>query len=186
MNICIIGFRCGYYLSTILIVISGRFSSFSVHYGLLIGGDTSLLSLKMCQNDLSLNMEVVTQMLTRSKYTVDGLLCCCSDAALRTKSVVFGNKLYEKKSHCFEWWLLLLHNFALVCNPMTPYVQKKYDSMIGTTTMRYAICVLAFFQSGIFLVVYVLLSWEQFLVLRFRIFGGFLNQGLLNRVSGVN
>ena len=25
--------------------------------------------------------------------------------------------------------------------------------MIGTTTMRYAICVLAFFQSGIFLVV---------------------------------
>ena len=105
-----------------------------------------MLSLKMCQNDLSLNMEVVTQMLTRSKYTVDGLLCCCSDAALRTKSVVFGNKLYEKKSHCFEWWLLLLHNFALVCNPMTPYVQKKYDSMIGTTTMRYAICVLAFFS----------------------------------------
>ena len=58
--------------------------------------------------------------------------------------------------------------------------------MIGTTTMRYAICVLAFFQSGIFPVVYVLLSWEQFLVLRFRIFGGFLNQGLLNQVSGLN
>ena len=66
-----------------------------------------MLSLKMCQNDLSLNMEVVTQMLTMSKYTVDGLLCCCSDAALRTKSVVFGNKLYEKKSHCFEWCYML-------------------------------------------------------------------------------
>ena len=81
-------------------------------------------------------------------------------------------------------WLLLLHNFALVCNPMTPYVQKKYDSMIGTTTMRYAICVLAFFFSLEFFQQYVLLSWEQVLVLRFSIFGGFLNQGLLNRVSG--